>query len=167
MKCGRCAGSFLLEVIDAAAGGGAAGASSTTTTAGAGAGGGGGGANGTPLNLHLVHPYVIVPSKEILENVHFDEWYCPFCLSEDSSRGIGLSASASARARASASASASASAEGKNNLGEALFSPSPSLPSTNSIFFSDEWGSSAVLPWLLHPGLGSLSDTIVERCVGA
>ena len=161
MKCGRCAGSFLVEAIDNAA----------AAAAGAGAGSAGGGGGGGSPNPHLLLPYVIAPSKEVLENVHFEEWFCPFCLSEDSSRGVGLSARASARESAGASARVSARASARESvrdggdmtLVDSVSYRSPSIPPTSSIFFSDEWGSSAALPWLLHPGLSTLADKIVER----
>ena len=157
MKCGRCFGSFLLEAIDdaAAAAAGAGGNTTSTTTSG-----------GTGLDLTMLYPFVIFPSKEVLDNVHFDEWYCPFCLAEDSSRGMGLTASASASATAGGSVSGSVIASGSgtdNHLGEPVFPLSPFLPSASSVFFSDEWGCSAALPWLLHPGLATLADTIAER----
>jgi hypothetical protein len=65
IRCGRCCGSFHLDAIFEIA---SYSTSSSTVAAG---------------EYHSLLPYVVPPSKELLEQQSHDEWFCPLCLQED------------------------------------------------------------------------------------
>ena len=65
IRCGRCCGSFHLDAIFEIA---SYSTSSSTVATG---------------EFHGLLPYVVPPSKELLEQQSHDEWFCPLCLQED------------------------------------------------------------------------------------
>ena len=78
MRCGRCSGVFNLDTLYELSI-----PSSTSSNATPNAN-----SNLNQLELFKeqfkkIIPYIILPSKELLEPQSHDEWYCPLCLQED------------------------------------------------------------------------------------
>jgi hypothetical protein len=93
--------------------------------------------------LKSYYPYIINPSKEILEQMT-EDWYCPLCLYEDTTALKTPSSSPNPH-------SLTPNSLATNLLTDPLTSQStPVDPVTRTPFYINEWGCSASSPWLLN-----------------
>ena len=84
MRCGRCSGVFNLDTLYELS---IPSSTSSNATPNANSNSN---SNSNLNQLELfkeqfkkIIPYIILPSKELLEPQSHDEWYCPLCLQED------------------------------------------------------------------------------------
>jgi hypothetical protein len=109
IKCGRCCGNFSVDdLYDIASSRNPVNSTSLAETV-------------SETVIQRIAPFIIVPSNEVRDQPS-DEWFCPFCLSEDTSK-----------------------------------------TASDVPFSLDEWGPSAMVPWIFHPGHSNFASLLRQE----
>lgn len=89
IRCGRCCGSFhldaLFEMANTHSSPSSSSMPSSTSITASGSTAVSGSVGGSKGDYADILPFIILPGKDQLELQSHDEWFCPFCLQEDTS----------------------------------------------------------------------------------